>query len=260
MSDVIELAGSPLGIRFIIQWNGVTALAITLPTVTTGILVILGTDFDYSSGNLVSGDLFLYLIAASFLLFPILGAFGQGWVMRSRLKHPVLWATLTGGGIVAAFVILSAVAATLDRLWRPVAWQLAIWIERALSLRAPPSALVAYAGAGLLFGLVLGGIQAGALDHGWGSRLRWIAVSAAAGLPAAVWLYVCVEVDAVANGLLLPIAESLPLPGHWNTVPMAVPVAIILCLCFTLPTGLLMERLLHRRRRASAEALVRRFE
>jgi hypothetical protein len=217
-------------------------------------LVIPGTD--YSSGNLFSGDLFFYLIAASVLLFPILCAFGQGWVMWSRLKHPVLWATLTGGGIVAAFVILSAVAATLD----PVTWQLAIWIERALSLRAPPSALVAYAGASLLFGLILGGIQAGALDHGWGSRLRWIAVSAAAGLPAAVWLYVCVEVDAVANGLLLPIAESLPLPGHWNTVSMAVPVAIILCLCFTLPTGLLMQRLLRRHRRADAEALVRRFE
>lgn len=87
-----------------------------------------------------------------------------------------------------------------------------------------------------------------------------VAVSAAAGLPAAIWLYLCVEVDAIANGLLVRIAESLPLPDRWRDLPMAVPVAIILCLCFTLPTGLMMERLLRRHRRATAESLVRRFE
>jgi len=251
MSDAIGLAGSPLGIRFIVQWNGVAALAIGLSTAMTAILAILGTR---------SEDLFLYMIGAAVLSLPIMSALGHGWVMRGRLKHPVLWGTLTGGGIVAASASVLTVGITLGEIWRPAIWQLAVWIGRSLGLGAPPSTFVAYVGGGLLFGLTLGGTQAAALDHGWGSRLRWVAASAAAGLPAAIWLYGCVEVDAIANGLLVRIADSLPLSGRWNIVPIAVPVAIILCLGFTLPTGLMMELLLRRHRRADAEALVRRFD
>jgi len=251
MGDAIELAGSPLGIRFIIRWNGVAALAIALSTAMTAILAILGTG---------SEDLFIYLIGSAVLSFPIMSALGHGWVMRGRLRHPVLWGTLTGGGIVAASASVITVGITLGEIWRPAIWQLAVWIGRNLGLSAPPSTFVAYASGGLLFGFALGGTQAAALDHGWGSRLRWIAASAAAGLPAAIWFYGCVEVNAVANGLLVRIADSLPLPGHWNIVPIAVSIAIILCLGFTLPTGLMMERLLRLHRRADAEALVRRFE
>lgn len=253
MSDAIELAGSPLGIRFIVQWNGVAALAIGLSTAMTAILAILGT----GSGT---EDLFVYLIGAAVLSLPIMSALGYGWVMRGRLKHPVLWGTLTGGGIVAASASVITVGTTLDELWQPIISQLAVWIARSLGLGAPPSTFVGYAGSGVLFSLALGGTQAAALDHGWGTRLRWIAASAAAGLPAAIWLYMCAEVDAVANGLLMWIADSLPLSGHWNIVPIAVPVAIILSLCFTLPSGLMMGRLLRRHQRADDEALVRRFE
>jgi hypothetical protein len=252
MSDPIELVGSPLGLRFIIRWNGAPALAIALSTAMTAILAIgIGPD---GEGPLP------YLIAAAVLSFPIMSALGHGWVMRDRLKQPVLWGTLTGVGILAAFASVITVGTTLGDLWEPSIWQLAVWIGRSLGLSAPPSTFVAYAGGGLLFGLILGGTQAAALDHGWRSRLRWIAVSAAGGVPAAIWLYVCAEVDAVANGLLVRIADSLPLSGNWNIVPIAVPLAIILCLCFTLPTGLFMQRLLRRRRRADAEALVRLFE
>jgi len=253
MSDVIDLAGSQLGIRFLVRWNGVAALAIALSTAMTLILGIVGIESN-------ADDLFLSLIGAAVLSFPIMSGLGHGWVMRGGLRRPMLWGTLTGGGIVAAAACVIAVAITLGELWRPSIWQLAVWIARILGLTAPPSTWLAYAGGGLLFGLILGGTQAAALDLGWGGRLRWVAASAAAGLPAAMWLYLCTEVDAIARGLLVRIAKALPLSDRWHTLPMAVPVAIILCLCFTLPTGLMMERLLRRHRRADAEALARRFE
>ena len=253
MSGAIDLAGSQLGVGFFLRWNGVAALAIALSVAATAILTIVGIETS-------SEDLFFSLIGAAVLSFPVMVGLGHGWVMRSRLRRPMLWGTLTGGGIVAAWAVVVAVAFSLGELWQPPIWQLAVWVAHALDLGAPPSTGLAYASAGLLFGLTLGAMQAAALDLGWGARLRWVAVSAAAGLPAAIWLYLCVEVDAIANGLLMRIAESLPLPARWRDLPMVVPVAIILCLCFTLPTGFTMERLLRRHRRASAESVVRRFD
>jgi hypothetical protein len=252
MDNAIDLAGPSLGIRFLVRWNVVAALAIALSTAATAILAIVGFHSNKE-------ELFLSLIGAAILSFPIMSGLGHGWLMRGALKRPTLWGTLTGAGIVAAVAGVIAVAISLGDLWQPRIWQLSVWIARHLGLGVPPSTWLAYAAGGLLFGLILGGTQAAALDLHWGARLRWVAASAAAGVPAATCLYLCVEVDAIAN-LLRRIAESLPVPDRWHALPMAVPLAMILCLCFTLPTGFMMERLLRRHRRASAESLVRRFE
>jgi hypothetical protein len=253
MDDAIDLAGPAFGIRFLMRWNGVAALAIALSTAATTSLAIVGIESR-------SEDLFLSLVGAAILSFPILSGLGHGWLMRGGLRRSTLWGTLTGGGIVAATVGVIAVAITLSEFWQPPIWQIAVWFARHLSLDVPPSTWLAYAAAGVLFGLILGATQAAALDLGWAERLRWVAASAASGLPATTWLYLCVEVDDISNGLLRRIAESLPVPDHWNVLPIAVPVAMILCLCFTLPTGFVMERQLRRHRRATAESLVRRFE
>lgn len=253
MSDAIFLADSALELRFILRWNGVAALAIALSMTMTAILAIIGFESNHE-------ELSLSLIGASILSFPLMTALGHGWLMRGTLKRPTLWGTLTGGGIVAAFAVIIAVAITLGDFWRPPIWQLGVWIAHRLGLDAPPSTWLAYAAGGLLFGLILGGMQAAALSFRGRARLRWIAASAGSGLPAATWLYLCVEVDDISSGLLRRLAESLPVPDRWNVVPIAVAVAVTLCLCFTLPTGLVMERLLRRHSRASAESLVRRFE
>jgi|SRR5262245_2783132 len=255
MDDAIDLAGPAFGIRFLMRWNGVVALAIALSTAATTSLAIVGIESR-------SGDLFLSLVGAAILSFPILSGLGHGWLMRGGLRRSTLWGTLTGGGIVAATAGVLAVAISLSEIWRPPIWQVAVWFERHLGLEAPPAATwLAYAAAGLLFGLILGATQAAALDLGWAGRLRWVAASAASGLPAATWLLLCVEdADEFSNSLLRRIAESLPVSDHWSVLPIAVPVAMILCLCFTLPTGFVMERLLRRHRRANAELLVRRFE
>jgi hypothetical protein len=253
MDNAIDLAGPTFGIRFLVRWNGVAALAIALSTAMTAILAIVG----FHSNN---EELFLSLIGAAILSFPIMSGLGHGWLMRGGLRRSTLWGTLTGGGIVAATAGVIAVGITLGEFWQPRIWQLAVWFARYLRLDVPPSTWLAYAAAGLLFGLVLGATQAAAIDLRWGARLRWVAASAASGLPAATWLYLCLEVDDISNGLLRQIAESLPVPDDWSVLPIAVPIAMILCLCFTLPTGFVMERLLRRHRRANAESLVRRFE
>lgn len=253
MSDVVALAESPVQIRFIVRWNGVTALAIALATAMAATLAIVG----FESSN---EDLFLALVAAAILSFPIMSGLGHGWLMRGALKRPRLWGTLTGGGIVAAFAVVIAVALTLDDLWQHPIWRLAVWIARHVGLEVPPATWLAYAAAGLLFGFILGGMQAAALNFDRRARLQWIAASAASGLPATTWLYLCLEVHAFANGLLRRIADSLPVSDRWAVLFMAVPIAMILALSFTLPTGFMMDRLLRRHRQASAESLVQLFE
>lgn len=163
MSDAIFLADSALELRFILRWNGVAALAIALSMTMTAILAIIGFESNHE-------ELFLSLIGTSILSFPLMTALGHGWLMRGTLKRPTLWGTLTGGGIVAAFAVVIAVAITLGDLWRPLIWQLGVWIARRLGLDAPPSTWLAYAAGGLLFGLILGGMQAAAPSVSAGAR------------------------------------------------------------------------------------------
>src|SRR5262245_41850658 len=136
MSDVVALAESPVQIRFIVRWNGVTALAIALSTAMAAILAIIG----FESNN---EELFLSLIAAAIFSFPIMSGVGHGWLMRGALKRPRLWGTLTGGGIVAAFAVVIAVALTLDDLWQPPIWPLAVRIARHIRPEPPPSTRLA---------------------------------------------------------------------------------------------------------------------
>jgi hypothetical protein len=253
MSDAIELAGRPPGLRFVARWIGVAALAVAISVSTIATFGVLAAENK-------SDESFYYLAGVAVLSLPLLCALGYSWTLRRTIRRPILWGILTGSGIVFAAASLLISAFTLEDLWLPITEQTAAWIARSVHLRVPPLTFVTYAGSGVLFGLVLGTTQAVALDSGWGDRMRWTAASGTAGLIAGISAYLYLEVDAVANGLLDDIAGFIPLPGDWPAVPLAVLVALLLCVSFTLPTGLFMQRLLRRHRRADDEALLRRFE
>jgi hypothetical protein len=251
MTETVELAGAPLGVRFIIRWVGVAMVATALSSSAAISLAILAAESN--------ADAYYYLVVAAVLSFPLLSALGNSWLFRREFRRPVLWGALTGGGLVGAMASLVVLVTTFDDLWGPISSQLASWFARGLGLARPPSAFVSYSGGGALLGLVLGGIQAAALDFDWAARARWIAVSVVAGWLATIPAYLFLEVD-TANGLLGQIAEILPLSDDWSFVPILVLVVLTAHFFFALPTGLFMWRLLVRHRHAEAAALMRRFD
>ena len=87
----------------------------------------------------------------------------------------------------------------------------------------------------------------------------WLATSVAAAVLTGLWLYAWATVEPF-EALFAQSAEWMPLSGPWRYLPVSVPWAEVGALCFALPTGLLMQRLLRRHQRADDEALVRRFE
>ena len=141
-------------------------------------------------------------------------------------------------------------------LWWSVQFRVTIWIA---TLVVVPSGFVDTVLASVLFGLILGTIQAVAFGHRWRSVLAWIATSTAATIPAGLWLYAWAAVEPV-SALFARIADLIPLADRWRYLPVSVLGAEVAALCFALPTGLLMQRLLRRHQRADAAALVRRFE
>jgi hypothetical protein len=141
-------------------------------------------------------------------------------------------------------------------LWWSVQFRVTFWIATLVVLS---TGFVDTVLASVLFGLILGTIQAVAFGHRWRSVLAWIATSTAAAIPAGLWLYAWAAVEPV-SALFARIAELMPLADRWRYLPVGVLGAEVGTLCFSLPTGLLMQRLLRRHQRADAETLVQRFE
>jgi len=253
MTETVELAGAPRGVRAIIQWIGVAMLATAVSSSAAISLAILAAEANADT------DTYYYLVLAAVLSFPLLSALGNSWLFRREFRRPVLWGALTGGGLVGAMASLVILVTTFDDLWGPMSSRLASWISPGVGLPQPPSAFVSYTGGGALFGLVLGGIQAVALDFDWTARVRWIVMSASAGWLAALPAYLFLEVDA-GNALFGQIAEIIALPGDWPFVPIAVLVALAAHFSFALPTGLFMWRLRRQHRYAKAAALMQRFD
>lgn len=236
--------------HFLGRWLGVTGLSILCSVVAA-----VGVGFLAYDGT---SDASLYLDGAAVLFFAAFSAIGQGWVIRHLLKRPVLWGALTGGGIVLAAVAIEAGVRVSDQLWWPI-WRLAFWIRDLFDLSVTPWVFTAYLVSGLTCGLILGSTQAAVLGLGWRVSLRWVAISAGAGVLAAICDYVFSEVDAVVNALWW-MAALIPMQRDWRPAFLAMGELLVLGFCYALPTGILMQKLLRGYQGADAEALVQRFE
>ena len=224
-------------------------LATALSSLLVGIFHIL--EGRYHTGA------FVYLGIVGLLSLPALGGLLQGIVMRGFLRGSTLWGALTGGGIVIAIASVAVLFVRFHETWWPVAFLVTVWIAKTLGV--VPSGFVQTVFASVLFGLILGAVQALALGPSWRRMAAWTATSMAAVLPAGLWLYAWAAVEPVSS-LFAHIAELIPLTGQWRYLPISVLWAEVAALCFALPTGLMMQQLLRRHQRADAEALVRRFE
>lgn len=163
------------------------------------------------------------------------------------------WGFATGAGLVAA-VFVVALAQAFDEFWRPVVWRLAFWLWDGLGLVAVPSALVAHAAAGTMFGLVLSGTQTLALGFQWRARVQWLAVSTAATLLVALAIYIFGEIGVIEYVLWTPYRDV------WAMTVARAGLAVVLGLCFALPTGLCMRVLRRRDESPSDAAVLRRFD
>jgi hypothetical protein len=147
----------------------------------------------------------------------------------------------------------------LHALWWPVVFRVAVWVAAGLGLARPPLDLVGAISASLLLGSILGAIQAIALAPRWWSMVAWIATVSTATVAAGVWLYAWTVFGPV-SALFTAIADLMRLTGQWRFLPVSVLWAEVAALCFAVPAGLLMQRLLRRHQRADAEELIQRFE
>jgi hypothetical protein len=234
--------------RFVLRWLLCWILPAMLATCLVGTL-----------GNLRLGGAWGGLVHFGLLLFPALWALSHAYVMREHLRRPILWGVLTGGGAVAGVAVVVAVHVRFEAAWWPLRDGIVLSFLRAIGLVDPSEELTDIAVSGAIFGLVLGAIQTSALDMSRASRLQWTAVSAATGLLTAGSLYLSFELPEMA-GPRDALADLMPLNGRWRFLPGATLWAAAITLCFALPTGIFMHRLLRWNRRADAEALVRRFE
>jgi len=235
---------------FLLRWLGAWMLATALSSLLLAVFDVLGRH---------GVDSAVYVAIVGLLSLPALGGLLHGIVMRGLLQRSTLWGALTGGGIVIAAVSIAVTAASFRELWWAVDERIAAWVAEALGLASLPFAFVGAVATSFLFGLLLGTIQAVALAPRWRSVSAWIATTAAAAVLTGLWLYAWAAVGPV-EALFVRMAESMLFAGQWRYLPVSVLWAEVAVLCFALPTGLVMQRLLRRHRRADAEALVRRFE
>lgn len=241
--------GPPAG--FLLRWLGAWMLATALSSFLLALFGILEERYRARPA--------IYLGIVGLLSLPALGGLLHGLVMRGLLRRSTLWGALTGGGIVIAAASIAVTVLDFRNLWWPLELQVAFWVAKGLGLAAPPFDVVGVISTSLLFGLILGAVQAIVLAPRWWSIAAWIATSIVATVLAGLWLYAWAAGGPV-EALFERIAESMPLTGEWRYLPVSVVWAEVAALCFALPTGLLMQRLLRRHRRADDEALVRRFD
>ena len=250
MDTAIRTAASGPLSGFLWRWLGAWMLATALSSSLLAVFDVIGRR------GVVSA---VYVGIVGLLSLPALGGLLHGIIMRGLLQRSTLWGALTGGGIAIAAVSIVATAASFRELWWAWDNRIAVWVAETLGLASLPLAFVGVVSASFLFGMILGAVQAVALAPRWRSVSAWIAMTAAAAVLAGLWLYVCVVAGPV-RALFVRMAESMPFAGQWRYLPVSVLWAEVGALCFALPTGLLMLRLLRRHQRVDDEALVRRFE
>lgn len=201
----------------------------------------------------------VYVAMIGVLSLPAVAGLLHAIVMRGLLRRSTLWGALTGGGMVIAAMSIAVLALNFRDLWWPLHFRMTLWVAQGLGLAQPPVGFVGVIVVSVLFGAILGAVQAVALAPRWWSVCAWLAVSIAATVLTGLWLYAWVAVDPVA-ALFARSAELVPLAAQWRYLPVSILWAEVGAPCFALPTGFLMQRLLRRYQRADAEALVRRFE
>jgi hypothetical protein len=236
---------------FLFRWLGTWVLTTALSSFLLALFYVLER---HHGPRLV-----IFLGIAGVLSLPVLGGFLQGVVMRGLLRRSTLWGALTGGGIAIAAASTVVTVLNLRALWWPVAFRVALWVDAALGLARPPFDLVGAILASVLFGAILGVMQAIVLAPRWWSMAAWIATVSIATVFTGVWLYSWTFFGPV-SALFTDIADLTPLTGEWRFLPASVLWAEVAALCFAVPTGSLMRQLLRRHQRTDAEALIRRFE
>lgn len=235
---------------FLLRWLGAWMLATAPSSLLLAVFDVLDRDGLDSAG---------YVAIVGLLSLPALGGLLHGIAMRGLIQRPTLWGALTGGGIVIAAGSIAAAASTFRELWWAAGYRMTVWLAETLGLASLPFDVVGVVSTSFLFDAVLGAVQAVALAPRWRSVSAWIATTAAAAVLTGLWLYAWAAVEPV-EALFMRMAELMRFAGQWRYLPVSVLWAEVAALCFALPTGLLMQRLLRRHQRADAEALVRRFE
>jgi hypothetical protein len=236
---------------FLLRWLGAWMLATALSSFLLAVFYVL--DERYRARPAI----YVGIIGA--LSLPAVGGLLHGFVMRGLLRRSTLWGALTGGGIAIAAMTVVFMTLSVNDLWWPLQSRLALWVAHTFGLAVSPFYFVRWTSASVPFGLILGVMQAIVLAPRWWSVATWIAISTAAAVLTGLWLYAWTSVEPVSS-LFSRMAGLMPLTGEWRYLPTIVLWAEVAALCFALPTGLFMQRLLRRHRRADAEALVRRFE
>jgi len=236
---------------FLLRWLGAWVLATALSALLLGLFYVLEVRYRPRAA--------IYVGIVGLLSLPVLAGLLQGIVIRGLLRRSALWGALTGGGIVLAATSVAVTVLNFRNFWWPLEFQMAALVAAGLGLASPPFDFVGVILTSVLFGLILGAVQAVALTPRWRSVSAWLATSTTAAVLAGLWIYAWVAVEPV-EALFVRIAVSVPFTGQWRYIPVSVLWAEVAALCFALPTGLMMERLLRLHQRADAEALVRRFE
>jgi len=236
---------------FLLRWLGTWMLATALSALLLAVFYALEHRYRPRAA--------IYLGMVGVLALPTLGGLLQGIVMRGLLRRSTLWGALTGGGIVFAAASVVVTVLNFRNLWWPLEFRLAALVAEGLGLTSPPFDFVGVILTSILFGLILGAVQAIVLAPRWPSVSAWLATTTTATILTGLWVYVWV-VDGPVQALFNATAELVPLTGQWRYVPVGALWAEVGALGFALPTGLLMQRLLRSHRRADDAALVRRFE
>jgi hypothetical protein len=251
MDTAIQVvARGPLS-GFLLRWLGAWTVATALSSLLLGLFYVL--EERYRARPVI------YVGIVGLLSLPALGGLLQGIVMRGLLQRATLWGALTGGGIVLAAGGVAVMLLSFHDLWLPLQYRLAVLAAERFGLASPPLDVVGLILTSALFGLILGAVQGVALVPRWMSVSAWLATSIVAGVLTGLWLYAWVAFEPVET-LFAQSAEWVPLAGPWRYLPVSIVWAEVGALCFALPTGLLMQRLLRSYQRADDEALVRQFE
>jgi hypothetical protein len=247
MNGVAQLVEPHPMARFLLRWLVAAAMPVALAvSVTVGVIQI---------GIRYGLEAWISLSALGLLSYPVLQALAQGYIMRGFLRRAALWGVLSSGGFVAAMLAVFATALSFDALLWPLVSQFSIALRDVLGLAVPPGMLLKYSVSGLLFGTVLGGVQSLVLGPGWRARLEWIGVSAAAGVALLLWVYLWLETD-----LMNELPDDISGEDDVLILTAVTGWSVAAWMFYALPTGWFMQRLLRRRDRADAEALLRRFE
>lgn len=238
---------------FLRQW----LMALIGPVVVSLALVTLGI-------RLVTvhrmPEVSLYVAVAGALSFPVQLAIYHAKIMRGILRRPALWGIMTGFASVAAGVALHVLARERFALFASGVARIAHWLEDVASVENTSTGFINASLAGVLLGLIVGGLQAIALGARWRPRLQWCLVSALSGMAATNWVHLCTETIWFVR-ILNDAAEVLSNTGaRWHGILVLHAWVASIAAAYALPTGLAMRRFLRRRAATESAALAARFD